>query len=191
MSGTHDQEAHEGQDEITLMDEHGPESTLKSLDSLSSPTEPNAAAEVTSDQEDESTQISASDNPFGSPEEIDDFGDFGKTETSTAAGGEDDEFGAFGSTEDAFQNGTVDGGDDDDGFGDFGEVHVAGAEGDDDFGDFNDFADGDGFQDSGDFGDFEGTTATNGENDPFGASESVPTAPSPVPEEFSVEVKKK
>ncbi|KAG0046074.1 hypothetical protein BGZ83_008723 [Gryganskiella cystojenkinii] len=190
MSDTHDQEPHEAQDEITLTDEHSPESTLKALDSPSSPVDVKPTGEVSVDQDEEPNKSVDPDDPFGSTEENEYFGNFGTTQTTTAGGAKDDEFGAFGSTDDTFQNdATADNEDDDDGFGDFGEVQAAGAGGDDDFGDFNDFADGNGFQDSDDFGDFEGTTTTGGD-DPFATSESVPVAiaPSPVPEEVSVEI---
>ncbi|KAF9979968.1 hypothetical protein BGZ75_009019 [Mortierella antarctica] len=117
-----------------------------------------------------------------------DFGDFGSAEpgsiaSATAPGGEgEDDFDGFSAADPTLNSNDHGEEEDDDGFGDFGEVQAAGADDDDEFGDFNDFAaaGGDDFQDSGDFGDFaEGDTVDG--DDPFGAQEPVATAESQAP----------
>lgn len=120
-----------------------------------------------------------------------DFGDFGSAEpgslASAAAPGDKaeddfDDFSAADPTLKSNNHGEEEGEDDNDGFGDFGEVQAAGADDDDEFGDFNDFAaaGGDDFQDSGDFGDFtEGNTVDG--DDPFGAQEPAAAVESPAP----------
>ncbi|KAF9949465.1 hypothetical protein BGZ72_008763 [Mortierella alpina] len=169
-----------------------PDTVSKEADAPS----PDSAAPDSIDVETATTLENETNDDTHSPktadatEENDDFGDFGdlgSTEPGSVISavapddkgdGDFDDFSAADPTLDINGHGEED---DDDGFGDFGEVQAAGAE-DDDFGDFNDFAaaGGDDFQDSGDFGDFaEGDTVEG--DDPFGAQEPRAAAETPAP----------
>ncbi|KAF9896333.1 hypothetical protein BX616_007667, partial [Lobosporangium transversale] len=135
---------------------------------------------------------------------LDDFGDFGSAQdinnntTTLGVEGrrnndlfEDDGFGAFdtATTTAAITTQMSAPSNDDDDFGDFGEVQAAGND-NDGFGDFNDFADGDGFQTADgddDFGSFESVEDGNPFGEPVQIQVSAPVpTPAPVAEEAPV-----